>query len=100
MPFGLVAGGESEQTRHSDVKRIVKLDEFLAAERVHDRCSTSRKLDSIRCGIRAPMAAKDGDLARLVENATREQRDRNTVARYYQMIFDGCLDRHESEPSA
>src|SRR5580658_8863327 len=32
----VIAGGEAEQPRHPNVIRIVVLDEFLAAQRVHD----------------------------------------------------------------
>ncbi len=60
---GLVAGRESEQSRHADVERIVVLDELLAAQRVHDRrVERAGQPDQRVMGACHSGAAEDGDV--------------------------------------
>ena len=64
----VVAGRESEQPGHADVKRVVVLDELLAAHRMHDRgVQPPRGLDQLRMRTGAAGSAQDRDPLRVIE---------------------------------
>ncbi len=64
-----ITGGKSEQAGHSDVKRIVVLDEFLAAQGMDDwRVQFTGERDQFRVSSGAACARENRDLFRIVKN--------------------------------
>src|ERR1035437_7043308 len=56
----VIAGGESEKTRHPHGIRVVVFDEFLPAHRMYDRClQPARECDQLRVSSGAARSTKD-----------------------------------------
>src|SRR6266851_2421365 len=66
---GEITGGKSKQAGHADVKRIVVLDKFLAAQRVDDRrVQLAGERDQLGVSSGTTCAGEDRDLFRIVKN--------------------------------
>src|SRR6202030_4355211 len=65
---GVIAGRESEQSRHAHVKGVVVLDEFFAPIGMHDGSrELAGNLHELRMGSGATRSTKDGDLFRSIQ---------------------------------
>src|SRR5713101_7962921 len=66
---GVIARGESEQSGHADVERIVVLDELFPAHGVHDGgVQLAREQDQLGMGPRTARSPQDSDLLRRIES--------------------------------
>src|SRR6266446_1938074 len=64
-----VTGGKSEQPCHADIKWIVVLNEFLAAQSVDDwRVQLAPKRNQLGMGSGTTRASENGDLFRFVKH--------------------------------
>ncbi len=64
-----VTGGKSEQAGHADIKRIVVLDEFLAAQGMDDwRVQLAGERNQLSVSSGATCARENRDLFRIVKN--------------------------------
>src|SRR6266403_3659420 len=63
-----VTGGKSEQASHADIKWIVVLDEFLAAQRMDDwRVQLAGDRDQLGMGFGTTRARENRDLLRIIK---------------------------------